>query len=174
MISNEFSNKLVHKWRSEEAAIMVGTHTAFYDDPSLTTRLWPGRDPERIVIDKNLSLPAQLHLFDKTLPTIIVNKTRQGNDGNNMYVKVDDNEKFIQSVLNILYQRNIQSLIVEGGAILIQSFIDAGIWDEARVITNKILLIENGIEAPVLKNNIPVNKEQLFSDEICFYRNETK
>ena len=171
MISNELTNRLVHKWRSEETAIMVGTRTALFDDPSLTTRLVNGNDPVRIVIDKELKLPNGLHLFDKTVPTIIINRIRQEEDGNNNYYKTGENEDIIAVTLSILRQRNLISLIVEGGTTLLQSFIDAGCWDEARLITNKKLLLENGIAAPVLKNNIMVKKEQVQDDEIFFYNN---
>lgn len=171
MISNEMTNKLVHKWRSEEAAIMVGTHTALYDNPSLTTRLWCGKHPVRIVIDKDLVLPANLNVFDNTVFTIILNKIRQEEGQNIVYHKIGDDENIVKSILKILYQRNLNSLIVEGGAILLQSFIDAGFWDEARVITNKNLDINNGIAAPVLENNMLIKKEQLLTDEICFYYN---
>ena len=168
-ISNELSNRLVHKWRSEEAAIMVGTNTALHDNPSLTTRLWPGNNPVRIVIDKYLKIPAHLKLFDQSVQTIIINTIRMEEDGNNIYYKTGEHENMIAAVLSILKQRNINSLIVEGGAVLLQSFIDEGCWDEARVITNKSMVIENGIQAPVLKNNILVKKTGLLSDEICFY-----
>ncbi|MEP7165347.1 MAG: bifunctional diaminohydroxyphosphoribosylaminopyrimidine deaminase/5-amino-6-(5-phosphoribosylamino)uracil reductase RibD [Ferruginibacter sp.] len=171
MISNELTNRLVHKWRAEEAAIMVGSRTALQDDPSLTTRLWPGNDPVRIVIDKNLELPAHLHLFDKTVPTIILNNLRQEEDGNNNYYKTGNNENIIAVTISILRLRNLVSLIVEGGATLLQSFIDLGCWDEARVITNKNMNIGNGIAAPVLKNEVLIKKEQLLDDEISIYRN---
>lgn len=168
-ISNELTNRLVHKWRSEEAAIMVGTNTALHDDPSLTTRLWPGNDPLRIVIDKYLKLPLSLKLFDRSVQTIIMNTIRMEEDGNNIYYKTAENENMVAAILSILKQRNISSLIVEGGAVLLQSFIDAGCWDEARVITNKSMVIEHGIDAPVLKNNRLSERQQLLSDELCFY-----
>ena len=169
-ISNELTDRLVHKWRSEEAAIMVGTQTALHDNPSLTTRLWPGKDPVRIVIDKYLKLPVSLNLFDGKAQTIILNTVKQEEDGSNTYYKIAGEEDVVAVTLNLLHQRNLTSLIVEGGATLIQSFIDAGCWDEARVITNKNLQIENGIGAPVLKGAILFKKEQLISDELCFYK----
>ncbi len=171
MISNEITNKLVHKWRSEEAAIMVGTHTALYDNPSLTTRLWSGKNPVRVVIDSDLILPADLNVFDNTGLTIILNNTRQEERQNNIYFKVGEGENVIQSTMKILYQRNLTSLIVEGGTILLQSFIEAGCWDEARVITNKNLEIKNGNPGPVFQNNRLIKKEQLLTDEICYYYN---
>ena len=170
-ISNELTNRLVHKWRSEEAAIMVGTKTALQDDPSLTTRLWPGKDPVRVVIDKYLKLPATLNLFNKKNKTIILNTIREETDGNNYYYKVAEEDSMIVAALNILYKQQLTSLMVEGGTKLIQSFIDANCWDEARVITNKRLLIENGIPAPTLKDVVLFKKERLLTDEMCFYKN---
>ena len=179
-ISNELTNRLVHKWRSEEAAIMVGTRTAFYDNPSLTTRLWPGNNTVRIVIDKHLKLPLHLHLFDQSARTIILNMIRQDEDsrqddqagrGRNNYYKIEEGEDLLAATLNILRQRNLTSLIVEGGTVLLQSFIDSGCWDEARVISNEALLIENGIAAPVLKNKNLIKRNILRTDEICYYNN---
>jgi len=172
MISNDTSNSLVHKWRSEEAAIMVGTRTALNDNPSLTTRSWPGNDPVRIVIDKNLKIPENFHLLDKNAPTIIINTIKQEEVGMNNYYKVAADENILAVTLNILRQGNLISLIVEGGAFLLQSFIDAGCWDEARIVTNKDLLIEGGISAPVLKNELLLKKDQIFADEISFYQNK--
>jgi diaminohydroxyphosphoribosylaminopyrimidine deaminase/5-amino-6-(5-phosphoribosylamino)uracil reductase len=170
-ISNEFSNRLVHKWRAMESAIMVGTRTALYDDPSLTTRLWKGNDPIRIVIDKYLQLPPQLKLFDQSGETIILNMVKQAEEGNNNFYKVGKEEDLVAVTISILRQRNITSLVVEGGAVLLESFIDAGCWDEARVISSKELIIENGIAAPVLKNHAVLKNEDLAGDNISFYSN---
>src|SRR6185436_9558681 len=87
-ISNEYSNRLVHKWRSEEAAILVGTNTALLDDPELTTRLWTGKSPVRMVTDMNLKLPASLKVFDKKIKTIVFNSIKQEEDGNLLYYKL--------------------------------------------------------------------------------------
>ncbi len=169
-ISNEISNRLVHKWRSEEAAIMVGTNTALYDDPSLTNRLWTGKDPVRVVIDRHLKISTQLNLMDNSVPTIILNCIKQEEDGNNLFYKYGEDENVLAVAVNILRQRNINSLIVEGGSILLQSFIDAGLWDEARVITNTNLHINEGIAAPVLKDHSMFKKWALQSDEISFFK----
>ena len=170
-ISNEFTDRLVHKWRSEEAAIMVGTKTGLYDNPSLTTRLWPGKDPVRVVIDKYLKLPASHNLLDNKVQTIILNSIKQDEDDNNNYYKLGENENMIAVTINILRQRNLTSLIVEGGTELIQSFIEANCWDEARVIANRNMILGNGIAAPVLENKLLFKKEALHTNEICFYKN---
>lgn len=172
-ISNEITDRLVHKWRSEEAAIMVGGNTALSDNPSLTTRLWPGHHPVRVVVDNALTLPASLNLFDNNVKTIIINKVKEETNNNIRYYRYHDAEDMIAVTLNVLYKNGINSLIVEGGATLLQSFIDKGLWDEARVITNKGLHINKGTDAPVLKNEISTGSEIIGSDEIVYFkRNE--
>ncbi len=166
LISNEFSNRLVHKWRSEEAAILVGTNTALADDPALTTRLWPGKDPIRLVLDMELKLPASLRLFDKTVKTIVFNEKKQEEGEMLAFYKIDPKEKILQQVLSALYALKIQSVIVEGGAKLLQSFIDERSWEEARVISNGQLAIGKGTAAPILSGNKIVNTEQIGSDTI--------
>ncbi len=173
-ISNDISNHMVHKWRSEEAAIIVGTNTALNDDPSLTTRLWPGKDPVRIVVDKYLQIPEGFHLLDRSTPTIIINTVKQEEDGNNNYYKVGEDENIIGVILSLLWQRNLTSLIVEGGTVLLQSFIDASCWDEARVISNMAMELKDGYPAPVLSNEQMVSKENMAGDEIIFYRNKSR
>jgi diaminohydroxyphosphoribosylaminopyrimidine deaminase/5-amino-6-(5-phosphoribosylamino)uracil reductase len=177
-ISNEYTNRLVHKWRSEEAAILVGTRTALADDPSLTVRLWSGPDPIRLVIDKELTLPATLRLFDGSVRTIVFNmlKHEEGRD-NLSYYQLADDSSIVRQICQALYQLKIQSVLVEGGARLLQSFIDEGCWDEARVITNNELELPGGLAAPVLdqinggKALQPISHEFLFSDTIRYYKN---
>ena len=172
-ISNELTDRLVHKWRSEEAAIMVGTNTALTDDPSLTTRLWHGHNAVRVIVDNDLKLPPSLNVLDNKVPTIILNKIKQEEKGNNFFYKYAAGENVTVATMNVLYQRNINSLIVEGGKTLLRSFIAAGLWDEARVITNKEMNIENGIDAPLLENAVLIKKEMIRSNEISYYkRNE--
>ncbi len=173
-ISNEFTNRLVHKWRSEEAAILVGTNTALLDDPSLTTRLWPGKNPVRLVIDSELKLPMHLKLFDGLAKTIVFNYRKQSETENLVYHKLNKEENILTQILSVLYKVNIQSVIVEGGAKLLQSFIEEGLWDEARVISNAELTIGNGVTAPVLKNNILVDEQKINTDVIAFYNRDTR
>ncbi|MBK7376373.1 MAG: bifunctional diaminohydroxyphosphoribosylaminopyrimidine deaminase/5-amino-6-(5-phosphoribosylamino)uracil reductase RibD [Ferruginibacter sp.] len=169
LISNEFSNRLVHKWRSEEAAILVGKNTALRDDPSLTTRHWPGKSPVRLVIDKELKLPAYLKLFDGSGDTIIFNYLKTGDEGKLHYQQLGRNEDLLKQLLLVLYERKLQSVIVEGGTKLLQSFIDAGLWDEARVLCNRHLTIGNGPEAPVLKNMVLLREEKMDTDVISYF-----
>jgi diaminohydroxyphosphoribosylaminopyrimidine deaminase/5-amino-6-(5-phosphoribosylamino)uracil reductase len=154
--------------------IVVGTNTALHDDPELSTRLWPGASPVRIVVDRELKLPSGLKLFDRSLPTIVFNLKQQtemlqayDNGGDNLsYYQVTDDVSLVHQMINGLYRMNIQSILVEGGTQLLQSFIDEGMWDEARVITNRQLSIGSGLPAPVLKGHRLVDSTEIFSDTI--------
>lgn len=168
-ISNEFTNRLVHKWRSEETAILVGTNTALKDDPSLTTRNWPGKNPVRLVIDKELKLPAYLKLFDGSADTIVFNYLKTGDEGKLHYRQLDRNNDLLEQLLAVLYESGMLSVIVEGGTKLLQSFIDAGLWDEARVICNRQMTIGDGLEAPGLKNPILLREEKIDTDVISYF-----
>ena len=169
LISNELSNRLVHQWRCQESSILVGTATVLADNPSLTTRLWPGASPMRLILDLSLRLPPTLHVFDQTAKTIIFNKLREGEEGNLRYYKISESENLVPLILHVLYELKIQSVMVEGGARLLQSFLNEGCWDEARVITNEYLKIEKGLPAPQLGNAWQTGEQELASDRIRFY-----
>ncbi len=182
-ISNEYSNRLVHRWRSEEASILVGTTTALLDDPELTARLWPGESPVRLVVDMDLKLPSSWKIFNRQTPTIIFNtKQHSGELGDAarpglMYYQVIHAVSLVPQLLNALYQLNIQSVLVEGGATLLQSFIDVGVWDEARVITNEELTLgrvrdNNKLDAPVLNKSKMVFQQKILSDKIEIFKPE--
>ncbi|HEY5370784.1 MAG TPA: bifunctional diaminohydroxyphosphoribosylaminopyrimidine deaminase/5-amino-6-(5-phosphoribosylamino)uracil reductase RibD [Hanamia sp.] len=170
LISNDYTNRLVHKWRSEEASILVGTNTVLKDNPSLTTRLWEGKSPQRIVIDKDLKLRAGINVFSKQTNTIVFNSLKDSIEDGVQYIQLE-NKNFLEEMLHALYQLNIQSVLVEGGAKTLQSFIDAGLWNEARVITNEKMIIENGIDAPQMKNFNLKNQERYFNDLINYFKN---
>jgi len=170
LISNEITNRLVHKWRSEEAAILVGTNTALLDDPALTTRLWPGKNPVRLVIDKELKLPLHLKLFDGSVKTIVFNYIKKEETESLIYYRLEHKEKVLPQILTALYNMQVQSVLVEGGANLLQSFINDGLWDEARVITNTGLEIKDGLNAPVLNEFTIMNEQKIQNDLISFYR----
>lgn len=129
-ITNIYSRQLVHKWRSEEMGILVGGNTVMEDNPSLTTRDWEGTSPTRIVIDTRGNLPKTLSVFDNNAETIIIN---QGDP---------------KVICDTLFDSNIQSVIIEGGASTLQLFIDSNLWDEARVFTGDTLFNE-GIASPI-------------------------
>ncbi len=171
LISNEFSNRQVHKWRSEEAAILVGTNTALADDPALTTRLWSGPNPVRLVVDMNLRLPASLQLFNQQVKTIVFNNLRHEEKENLLYYQVTPAVSLVHQVTQALYQLKIQSVLVEGGAQLLQSFIDEGVWDEIRVITNTELVVPEGLPAPRMKSGRLLHQEIMFSDTLQYFMN---
>ena len=168
LISNEYSNRLVHKWRSEEAAILIGTLTALQDDPSLTNRLWHGNNPIRLVIDLNLRLPSHSKIFNKETKTIIFNKSKHEEDGNLIFYKLKE-EDLLPELLKTLHELQLQSVLVEGGAKLLQSFIDKSLWDEARVIRNEQLKLGNGLDAPKLKNETLQSQEKYVTDTISYF-----
>lgn len=171
-ISHDITNRLVHKWRSEEAAILVGTNTALKDNPSLTNRLWQGKNPVRLVIDRELKLPPSLQLFDGTVKTIIFNELKNEAKGNLIFHKLDASKNLLPALLTALHQLGIQSVFVEGGATLLQSFIDQNYWDEARVITNEVLSISKGIAAPQLNNNSLASTQKITTDTISTFFNK--
>lgn len=166
-ISGEESRKLVHKWRSEEDGIMVATHTAKYDNPRLDVRDWSGDNPVRIVIDKKLELPATLNLFDGSVPTLCYNLIRAEKLDNVEYVKISGQD-MLDNILSNLYERGIQSVIVEGGAALHKNFIDEYIWDEARVFVSPNTF-GGGIDAARI--SLPYKEELIGEDKLLVYRN---
>ena len=168
LISNTFTNRLVHKWRSEEAAILVGTNTALFDNPSLTTRLWKGNNPVRLVLDMDLRLPSSLQLLDGSVRTIVFNSLKHEENKNLFYYQVTKEVSIVHQVCNALYQLDIQSVMVEGGTRLLQSFIDENMFDEARIVTNT--QTTSGIPAPVTGNMDLQDTLQLQSDTIRFYK----
>jgi len=167
-ISNEQSQSLSHKWRTEEAAIMVGYNTALYDNPQLTARQWNGRQPLRIVLDRNLQLPKTHHVFKPGSPTWIVNEQKESSTGCPEYLQIDFDEKFLTRLMQRLYNTNVLSLTVEGGAALLDNFIDNNLWDEARIFTAPSSLA-NGLAAPILRNADNIMQTQLGSDILNVY-----
>ncbi len=171
LISNEYSNKRVHQWRSEEAGILVGTNTALQDDPELTNRLWTGPSPVRLLLDMDLRLPASLKLFNGQQKTIIFNSIKSEEHHNMIYYRLDKNKSLISQLMEALYQLKIQSVLVEGGQQLLDTFIQSGCWDEARVITNKSMETGAGLVAPGLKNAVLHLREQFLQDELLTWLN---
>jgi diaminohydroxyphosphoribosylaminopyrimidine deaminase/5-amino-6-(5-phosphoribosylamino)uracil reductase len=172
-ISNLLSRRFVHKMRSEEDAIMVGTNTAKYDNPTLDTRFWTGKNAVRVLIDKDLSLSNSLNIFDDSQKTICYTTVARSSTSRSVQIVSEDTDNNLRSVLENntevillkndfrsineyilqdLYQRKIQSIIVEGGTVLLQSFIDLGLWDEAFILKSKLIL-EDGIKAPIIEGS---------------------
>jgi len=168
MTSSE-SKKLVHQWRAEEDAILVGRITAEKDNPSLNVREVEGGNPTRIVIDKELKLSSALNLFDSTAKTIIFNAKKTEVIDLNYFIKTGY-KGLLNNILEELYKQNIQSIIIEGGSKTLQSFIDKNIWDEARIFTtNKEL--NTGLKAPIIKGII-LSKSYIYIDELKILTND--
>lgn len=168
-ITSPYSKKLVHKWRSEEQAILIGTNTALNDNPELTVREVEGKNPLRVILDLNLRLPKHLHIFDGSTPTLVFNTIKSEQHKNLEFVKIDEAKDIIPQVLNELYQRNILSIIIEGGAQTLQTFIDANLWDEAKVFIGD-KEFKTGLKAPNF-NKTPINSLQFDTDILNTYIN---
>lgn len=168
-ISNELSRQMVHKWRAEEDAILIGARTAAHDNPKLNVRDWTGRNPIRIVIDQNLSLDNGLSLFDKSQMTLCYNSVKDEQSNNLEFVRLS--KCSVPEIAEDLFQRNIQSVLVEGGANTLNDFIDRNLWDEARVFVS-LTSFDEGIKAP----RIDLSKaevEQIESDQLLTLMNPT-
>ena len=169
-ISNELSRVLVHKWRTEEDAIMIGTNTCHYDNPQLNARNWEGRDPVRVVIDRNLRLSPQLNIYDQSIPTLIYNLHKNERREHLELIKLEE-AHFFKNLFTDLHQRKIQSVLIEGGTATINQCIQLNFWDEARVFTSK-QIFNTGIKAPKLQNYHLLDQECLLDDQLTIYKNK--
>jgi diaminohydroxyphosphoribosylaminopyrimidine deaminase / 5-amino-6-(5-phosphoribosylamino)uracil reductase len=166
-ITGNESNKLVHKWRTEEAAILVGKNTVMLDDPSLTARFWPGKNPLRLVVDPRLELPKNLRLLSDGNPTWVYNAMKAYCEGEVCYERIDDPANFPQEISSHLFHNDIQSLIIEGGSDTIQRFYEAGLWDEVRIFTG-MERIGTGVRAPEFNGRL-VSTEHTGADILQVY-----
>lgn len=149
-ITGPEAKKMVHQWRAEEDAILIGKNTALIDNPQLNVRLAEGRSPKRVVIDRRLELEGNLHLFDGSIETLIFNEIKTDIDGNLKYIALENFDHYLpQYIMYQLYMQDIQSVIIEGGAQTLNSFIKDGLWDEARIFTGQGTFI-NGVPAPII------------------------
>ena len=147
-ITDEKTRTIVHKWRSEEPAILAGSETVLRDNPRLTVRDWPGRNPVRIIVDRRNRVTHNHNVMDDAAPTLIM--SRQNKKEKNLeWIDLPTSGSLVPKILNLLYQRELQSVIVEGGAFTLNEFIRSGLWDEARVFTGEIDFGE-GVNAPEL------------------------
>lgn len=168
-ISNSLTKQFVHQLRNNEHSILIGTMTAMRDNPSLTTREIVGRNPVRILIDMDLKVPENYHIFNEEAETLVFNSVKESHEKHVTFIKIS-RENFIQNLLNKLREMQIQSVIVEGGSIVLQQFIDAGLWDETLVIRNNNLTLDNGTPAP--KFLFTPSFVQDFRDNVIeFYKN---
>ncbi len=152
-ITNKTSRQLVHKWRAEEQAILVGSNTVLQDNPSLTVRDWTGQNPVRIVLDDDNILPKDLNVFIDEAETIVINSKLEA-----------------KQICDVLHKDNINSVIIEGGAQTLQTFIDANLWDEARVFTGSNNFKE-GLKAPKLSGKL-ISEQSIDKDTLKFYIND--
>lgn len=158
-ISNTFSRQWVHKWRTDEHAILVGTQTAIDDNPVLNARDWFGKNPIRILIDKNLRVSKESHIFDNQAKTIVISSET-----------INFNNSIAPQIAAFLFKEEIQSVIIEGGRQTLQTFIDANLWDEARVFKGTSFL-KKGIAAPVITKTYP-KKSRCLDDELLIFEND--
>ncbi len=169
-ITNEYSRQLVHKWRSEEQAILVGTNTVIDDNPKLDVRNWTGNNPIRIILDQNNRVPKDNSIFDDRVKTIIFSglKTNVSTE-NTTFELIDFKKNCAEQILNVLFKHQIQSVIIEGGSQTLQTFIDENLWDEARIFIGNNRF-ETGIKAPklALKN---MEKQYIENDTLIISRN---
>ncbi len=155
-ISNKFSQQLVHKWRSEEQAILVGTNTVVEDNPRLNVRSWGGENPIRLVLDNSMRIPRDLHVFDGSVKTIVFTSSKAGfgSEKENIQLEYIDYSKNIPAqICEILFQQEIQSVIIEGGAQTLQSFINENLWDEARIFIGDTVF-DKGLKAPIIEGQL--------------------
>ncbi|WP_042723275.1 bifunctional diaminohydroxyphosphoribosylaminopyrimidine deaminase/5-amino-6-(5-phosphoribosylamino)uracil reductase RibD [Flavobacterium sp. B17] len=169
-ISNSLVNQFVHQLRADEHAILVGTQTALNDNPGLTVRNVKGENPVRILIDFELKVPETFNIYNQESKTLIINTIKEEEQGNIKFIKISK-ENFLHELMNVLYTQQIQSVIIEGGRFTLQQFIDNGIWDEAIIIKNENLTLNNGTEAPLLKDFKPFRNEEFRDNIIEFYKN---
>ncbi|MGQ2982585.1 MAG: bifunctional diaminohydroxyphosphoribosylaminopyrimidine deaminase/5-amino-6-(5-phosphoribosylamino)uracil reductase RibD [Flavobacterium sp.] len=168
-ITNPYSRQLVHKWRSEEAAILAGTQTVLDDNPQLDVRDWTGPDPVRIILDRTGKISDSHSVKNQKIKTIVLTeKTDLANLDNLLYETVAFDSNLPTAILEVLYRHNLLSVIVEGGRKTLQTFIDAGLWDEARVFKGKAIFNE-GTKAPVF-DVVPYRKERILDDELLIFR----
>lgn len=168
-ITNATTKRLVHKWRAEEDAILIGRRTAQNDNPSLTTRVWPGENPTRILIDQQSKIGDSYHLMDDKNPTIVISEVFKKDKTQTSYVQINFSPLDLDLILKKLHEKNILSVIIEGGCFTLQSFIKKNLWDEARVLIGAVSFKE-GLKAPML--DLPYHEKELDKDYIRFYKNQ--
>ena len=172
IFSSPLSSMLVHKRRAEHSAILVGRRTALLDNPSLTTRNWYGKNPVRMVIDKDLTLPKHLALFDGSVRTLVFTQREDTSNRPNVeHIRLDFKIDILPQIMEVLYKEKLQSLMVEGGSILLQSFIDAGCWDEAYIEQSDAHL-KDGVKAPSFSPEYDFLTFRKFGKEIKYVLNK--
>ena len=159
-ITNSYSRQLVHQWRTEEQAILVGTQTVIDDNPNLTARDWKGNNPIRIVLDQNNRISKENHIFDNQAKTLVLSSDT-----------IDYSKKIGTQITDFLFLNNIQSVIIEGGRQTLQTFIDENLWDEARIFKGPVFL-ENGIQSPNIIKKEGTKKTIVEDELLIFFNND--
>lgn len=167
-VSNTLVNQFVHQLRADEHAILVGTQTALNDNPSLTVRNAEGTNPVRILIDFDLKVPSNFNIYNNEARTLVLNAVKEGTEGSVQFIKTNRNN-FLPELMEALYKEQIQSVIIEGGRFTLQQFINADLWDEAIVIRNENLKLENGTKAPEF-NHTADTIEDFRDNTVSFFR----
>jgi diaminohydroxyphosphoribosylaminopyrimidine deaminase/5-amino-6-(5-phosphoribosylamino)uracil reductase len=167
-VSNSLINQFVHQLRADEHAILVGTQTALNDNPSLTVRNAEGTNPVRILIDFDLKVPSGYNIYNNEAKTLVLNSVKEGTEGSIQFIKINK-ENFLPELIEALYKEQIQSVIIEGGRFTLQQFINANMWDEAIVIKNENLKLENGTKAPEF-NHTATKIENFRDNTVSFFR----
>jgi diaminohydroxyphosphoribosylaminopyrimidine deaminase / 5-amino-6-(5-phosphoribosylamino)uracil reductase len=168
-ITSPHTRQVVHKMRAKEQAILVGTNTVIADNPSLTTRYWKGNSPTRIVLDRNLRILKDTAVYDGKVKTIFITEKKSDNEPNLFFESIDFSENVAQQICDIVHKHGIQSLIVEGGAQMLQTFIESSSWDEAFVFIGNTTF-EAGVKAPKFKGTL-VSEEKITNDILHHYKN---
>lgn len=169
-ITNKYSRQLVHKWRSEEMAILAGTQTVLDDNPQLDVRTWTGPNPVRIILDRTNRIPDDYSVKNHKIKTIILTETPNlANLDTLLYERIVFDDQLPKTIADVLYRHNLQSVIIEGGRKTLQTFIDANLWDEARVFKGTAVFT-NGTPAPQF-TAAATHREMIFDDELIIYRN---
>ena len=176
-ISNKYSQQLVHKWRSEEHAILVGTNAVIADNPKLNVRSWSGENPIRIVLDKSLRIPVDTNVLDGSVKTIVLTERKELENVTSseveksqlIFEEVDFSNNLAQQICSILQKYKIQSVIIEGGTQTLQTFIDTNIWDEARIFIGDANFTE-GVRSPILKGSL-IKDKAIKNDVLKIYIN---
>ena len=170
-ITNKYSRQLVHKWRTEEQAILVGTNTVLDDNPSLNARDYSGNNPIRIVLDKSGKINSKFHVKDNAIKTIILTENEDFQTVENcIYEKCTFDKNLIETIFAVLVKHKIQSVIIEGGSKTIQSFINKELWDEARIFKGKIIF-KKGVKAPTINHSIK-RQTHILTDELIYIVND--
>lgn len=173
-ISSPLSTIVTHKRRAEIESILVGRRTALLDNPSLSVRSWYGKNPIRLVLDRALSLPKELHLFNgETKTYLFTEKNSKSTRKNLEYVTLNFNQPIIKQILEFLFTKNIQSVLVEGGAQLHNSFIKENLWDEIHIEKGE-LIISDGVKAAKKPNKIKAKTYHSFGAHFISYYNKSR